>query len=162
MTSLAQVRHRLGLYLTWVRNNLRHEDRRQPVHLEYASGGSPGLIDPEEYRVLRGDSASYFTCDATTEVASRYGAKIQLSSPYSQAKNGMVERWLGAIGEAGESLRYAARLPKSYWFWARKHASYIRDYLPRQSWKGVCGGEAADSHSPRQSLRRLILPLPPG
>lgn len=141
MTSLAQVRHRLALYLTWVKTYLPQEDRLQQIDLEYGSSGTPGLIDPEHYRVLRGDSASYFTCDATTAVASKFGATIKLSSPYSQARNGIVERWLGAIGEAGESMRYAAKLPKDYWFWARRHASYTRDYLPRQSWKGARGGE---------------------
>ena len=102
--------HSLNQYLVWVRNHLPEEGKKQKIALGCGSGseGNPGVIDPVEYRVLRGDSASYFTCDETTEVANKHGAMIRLSSAGSQARNGIVGRWLGAIGEAGESMRYAA------------------------------------------------------
>ena len=98
------------------------------------------MINPVHSMKLQTDCASYFRSNQYRQLLrnSDVTVKLQQSPPYTQARNGIAERFIGSIMTTANACRYAANLPPEHWWWSVRHAQMLYDTRPRTK---ACGRE---------------------
>ena len=105
---------------------------------------------PLKVAFVRTDGAKEFTSTALEEV---YKGEIQaeLSAPHSQSQNGVVERYMGIVGNCSMAMLLRASSPSYDWVHAVNHAVVLINYTTTSSLNnGMSPNEAYDG------IKRLV------
>lgn len=79
---------------------------------------------------VQSDSDAVYKHGTFATGCNQHGIRQQQSPPYSQAKNGVVERLVCTLQDMARAMLDDAKLPKKFWGAALKHASYLRNRCP--------------------------------
>ena len=82
------------------------------------------------------------------------GIDQRFSAPHTQAQNGVAERFWNTIVDAASTMVHAAKLPKSYWGLAVKHATMLRNVSPSSALSGTTPFECVYGYKPNLATLR--------
>jgi len=92
--------------------------------------------------ILQSDSDSVFKANDFKSYCNQLGIKQRFSAPYTQAQNGVVERWIYSLSDTARAMLIGANLPFRLWDKAIKHACFVRNRCPTSALKGKSPYEA--------------------
>ncbi|KAL5474648.1 hypothetical protein EMCRGX_G026629 [Ephydatia muelleri] len=150
------------------------KSKRQPVNWKARERHTkPGQLihtdinGPMEVASLKG--MRYIVCfidDATSDNDTVYrdkhfsnfcgslGIDQRFSAPHTQAQNGVAERFWNTIVDAARTMLHSAKLPKSYWGLAVKHATMLRNVSPSSALSGTTPFECVYGYKPNLATLR--------
>ena len=116
--------------MVWVRL-LRTRDEVLPAFIEWKT-----FVETQtgkKIKAFRSDGAMEYQSSAFSSVLSESGIQRQTSASYTQAQNGVSERFVRTVKEYGRAMLFFADLPKPFWSVAVEHACYLRNRLPTRA-----------------------------
>lgn len=74
-----------------------------------------GLAIPHELAEMRSDGEAVNVQASMREWCTEHGIRHEVSAPYAQEQDGIVERLIQALWQGGEAMRKASGAPAAYW-----------------------------------------------
>ena len=109
-------------------------------HLMWVKMNHPKVMEEGDYEnefqatknsaFVQSDAAAYFRTKMCRAVYAKHLINQISSPPYSQAKNGLCERWWGTIKASAAAMRASRELGPEWWYISARHAAMIHTYLP--------------------------------
>lgn len=93
-------------------------------------------------KIIRVDNAKELVQGQFKAYLDQSGIKIETTSPYSSAQNGIAERLNRTIVEHGRAMLITSKLPKTLWEEAIMYACYLKNRSPTRALKDMTPHEA--------------------
>lgn len=125
------------------------------THLRHLIRHAESLdLNIEMGQTIQADSASVFTSPATRRMLQRHGLRVSYTSPpYTQAKNGTVERLFATVINSARCMLLARTLPAGLLPEAVVYAGLVYNLTPHSALDGLSPMEALTGTAP--DLSRL-------
>ena len=93
-------------------------------------GPDPIILD-KGGAVLQCDSGSEFVkSEKFADLCGQFCMRVQAAPPATQAKNGVVERFVGTLVSTARTILIGANLGPEFWFLALRHSTFLRNISP--------------------------------
>nr|GEW99452.1 zinc finger, CCHC-type [Tanacetum cinerariifolium] len=93
-------------------------------------------------KMLRTDRGGEFTSNEFMQYCKENGIARQLTAPYSQQQNRVVERRNRTIMSTNRCMMKATNMPQNFWAEAVRHAIYILNSVPKKALEDITPYEA--------------------
>eukprot|EP00731_Ephydatia_muelleri_P011589 Em0006g483a len=103
---------------------------------------------------LQSDNDTVYRDKHFSNFCGSLGIDQRFSAPHTQAQNGVAERFWNTIVDAARTMLHSAKLPKSYWGLAVKHATMLRNVSPSSALSGMTPFECVYGYKPNLATLR--------
>ena len=103
---------------------------------------------------LQSDNDTVYRDKHFSNFCGSLGIDQRFSAPHTQAQNGVAERFWNTIVDAARTMLHSAKLPKSYWGLAVKHATMLRNVSPSSALSGTTPFECVYGYKPNLATLR--------